>query len=221
MPLHELNMPLPGVPGDNWPYNTMAYKDVPSGFRIRDMPVPADCPMTAVVWERLCDAADLVYQDHEIVGRTVADFHENLKKHWVIHADTFERLLEVYHDDIAKPIIGRTEKTTYGEPDNPVTMIDTRVDTERRKADNKHYDVPISNDVGDPSMQDTSETYVDSGDVTNTHTHSGVVVTELSDIGVRPNYEILNGFLDNNRTYVRVFCDMLKDCFTLHMSIRW
>ncbi len=220
MPLHELHLPLPGVRGDDWAYDTMIYADVPAGFRIRDLTVPDDCPMTAAIWSKLCESADAVFHDHEIVGRTVADFFANLNKAWALHADTFERLLEVYDDDIARPILGRTETVEYGTPETPVTMIDTRVDTEHRKGDSKHYDLPLSGEASEASMQDTSETYVDAGNITNTHTHTGTVKTTLSDIGVRPNYDTLNGFLDKNRTYVRVFCDMLRDCFTLHMSIR-
>jgi hypothetical protein len=40
-----------------------------------------------------------------------------------------------------------------------------------------------------------------------------VETTRLSDLGVRPNYESLNGFLDQNRTAYTVFNNLFKNCF--------
>ena len=46
-----------------------------------------------------------------------------------------------------------------------------------------------------------------------------IETTTLSDLGVRPNYETLNGFLDNNRTLYTVFNNFFKDCFI--MAVGW
>lgn len=221
MPLYRLNMSLEGVIGDDHAYNSIVYSDVPDGFRIKDITVPDDCPLTAALWEAICAKADLVYMDHEIVGRTIVDFHNNLERAFALNADTFERLLEVYHDDIAKPILGRTETVVYGANADPIVITDVRTDTMKHKGVNKHFDIPLDGSEANPSSQDTAESEVTSGTVEDRHTHSGTVRTTLSDLGVRPNYETLNGFLDNNRTALKVFCDIFRDCFTLHFTLRW
>lgn len=54
-----------------------------------------------------------------------------------------------------------------------------------------------------------------SGTSLNTYTKKGTEVEDWSDVGVAPNYELLNGFLDNNRSYLAVFVSFFKDDFTL------
>lgn len=74
---------------------------------------------------------------------------------------------------------------------------------------------------GNPTYKDIGTTKVKSGTIVDSHTQTGVVRTELSDLGVRPNYESLNGFLDNNRTLLQVFFGIFSGCFTLAQSMRW
>ena len=222
MPLNPMtNAPKP-VPGDDLAYVSVRYEDVPTGFRIKDLVVDQDdCPLTYALWADICAKADLVYARHEIVGDTIADFFDGLRRAYQMNADTFERLLEVYNDDIAKPILGRTETVTYGKAGQPVTVKQTHVDTEVRQADTQHIDVPIEGEDDNPTYKDGTTSKVLSGKVEDTSEQTGTVTTELSDLGVRPNYESLNGFLDNNRTALNVFCDMFKNCFTLHRTMTW
>lgn len=222
MPLNPLTVEPKPITGDNLAYNSLKYADVPQGFRIRDITVSEDdCPLTYAIWAAICSKADLVYHDHEIVGDTIADFFAGLVRAYALNADTFERLLEVYNDDIAKPILGRTETVTYGKPGAPVTVKQTHTDTEVRQADTHHIDVPIDGDTSNPTYKDGSVSKVLSGSIEDKSEQTGVVTTELSDLGVRPNHESLNGFLDNNRTAVQVFTDMFKDCFTLYRTMTW
>lgn len=233
MPLNPMTGAPRAVIGDDLPYDTVIYREVPAGFRIGDLVTdaedpqqwqvmdPARYPLTAAVWDRLTAEADLVFAEHEIVGRTIADFRDGLARAWAMNGDTFERLLTVYDDDIANPILGRTEIVTYGTPGHPVTITDTHTDTERRKTKADHVDVPVDGSEGVPTYTDGAESWVQSGTVTDKHEHTGQVKTELSDLGVRPNYESLNGFLDNNRTALKVFTDIFAGCFTLHRSMTW
>ena len=67
----------------------------------------------------------------------------------------------------------------------------------------------------------TSET----GNTTNSNTnsensntdfkHTGSETEEWSDVGVAPNYVLLNGFIDNNRSYYLVFVNFFVNCFDL------
>ena len=45
--------------------------------------------------------------------------------------------------------------------------------------------------------------------------HTGSETEEWSDVGVAPNYVLLNGFIDNNRSYYLVFVNFFVNCFDL------
>ena len=228
MPLHELNGEPRATLGDGKNWVSVQYRDVPQGFRIRDVThrltdsfVTVPTAFTAEMWAALCDAADKHFAMYEIVGDTFQDFLDRLNDAWAQNEDTFFRLVEVYNDDIAKPILGRTETVTYGADGNPVTMTDTHTDTEVRESTSDHIDVPVDGSVGNPTYKDMAISKVKSGTIVDSHTHVGVVKTELSDLGTRPNYESLNGFLDNNRTLLQVFFKIFDGCFTLAQFMRW
>lgn len=228
MPLHELNGAPRATLGDGKNWVSVQYRDVPQGFRIRDVThrlsdsfVTVPDAFTAEMWAALCDKADAHFAMYEIVGDTFQDFLDRMNDAWAFNEDTFFRLMAVYNDDIANPVLGRTEIVTYGADGNPVTITDTHTDTEVRSTEGKHIDVPIDGSEGNPTYKDTAKSKVDSGTIVDSHTHTGVVRTELSDLGVRPNYESLNGFLDNNRTLLKVFYDIFAGCFTLAQSMRW
>ena len=114
----------------------------------------------------------------------------------LINADTVERLLEVYDSDIAKPILGREETRTL-----EVTEIGTGT------TDASNIDIPADNpDDDNPTNRST-------GAANSNVARDEIETTRLSDLGVRPNYETLNGFLDNNRTAYAVFNNLFKNCF--------
>ena len=228
MPLHELNGEPRATLGDGKNWTSVQYRDVPQGFRISDVThrltdsfVTVPAAFTAEMWAALCAKADAHFAMYEIVGDTFQDFLDRLNDAWAVNEDTFFRLMAVYNDDIANPILGRTEVTTYGTEGHPVTITDTHTDTEVRKATNDHIDVPVDGTAGNPTYKDVGTTNVESGTIVDKHEHTGTVKTELSDLGVRPNYESLNGFLDNNRTLLKVFFNIFAGCFTLHQSMRW
>lgn len=228
MPLYELNGEPRATLGDGKNWVSVQYRDVPQGFRIRDVShrltddfVTVPAAFTAEMWAALCDAADKHFSMYEIIGDTFQDFLDRMNDAWAQNEDTFFRLMEVYNDDIAKPILGRTETVTYGADGNPVTMTDTHTDAEVRESTSDHIDVPVDGSVGNPTYKDVVSSKVKSGTIVDSHTHVGVVKTELSDLGVRPNYESLNGFLDNNRTLLQVFFKIFDGCFTLAQFMRW
>ena len=228
MPLHELNGEPRATLGDGKNWVSVQYRDVPQGFRIRDVThrltdsfVTVPTAFTAEMWATLCDAADKHFAMYEIVGDTFQDFLDRMNDAWAVNEDTFFRLMAVYNDDIANPVLGRTEIVTYGADGNPVTTTDTHTDTEERETTADHIDVPVDGSVGNPTYKDVAKSKVKSGTIVDSHTQTGVVKTEMSDLGVRPNYESLNGFLDNNRTLLKVFFGIFEGCFTLHQSMRW
>lgn len=254
------------IVGDDLGYRTPRLNQIPEGFGFSALEKHTDCPLTNEKWETLIDFASRYYRHFEIVGLTYKDFQDNLQLAYDIGADTMERLLEVYNDDIAKPILGRTEKVTYdtkntatgGYEDSEDTTVEGTTENDNTTTNNlttayesegqtDNIDVPV--DSSSPNTQTPSQVTKNSGNDTTTNTgtvknegsvtennstnrklkhtddstnaQTGTVTTELSDLGVRPNYESLNGFLDNNRTYLEVFVWLFRDCFSFNEVYTW
>ena len=231
---------------DMSPTVSVMYQDINEDFKINkldtsyfDLPITVKgapttrCPLLKSVWSILESNFNLYYATREIGGESEYDFFNMMQSCLNRNADTFERQLEVYYDDIAKPILGRVEKVTYDTDDTRKNTGNTKLQhglsTTRNEtgADTMHHvEVPV--DADNTYQHDRSRditnygrgvTDVNSGtdtnnvDLTDERTMKGTVTTELSDLGVRPNYESLNGFLDNNRTFIQEFIDKFQECF--------
>ena len=198
--------PYNPIIGDDLPYNSMELRNIPNGFHFINLTPKSDCPLTIAKWDEMTQYAERYYSEYEIVAKTFVNFINRLQISYDENADTFERLLEVYESDIAKPILGRTEKITYDL---------SNVATGDNNSESNHIDIPRDNPT------DENPTYKDGSisEINNTTKQTGTQTTELSDLGVRPNYESLNGFLDNNRTYYKVFVEYFKNNFTLSESL--
>lgn len=183
--------------------------NIPEGYHFSDLTFSTERPLTLTMKDRFTDIAERHYAKWEIIGETYTDFFEGLQLSLDLHGDTFERLLEVYDSDIAKPILGREEVTTY-DLTNSSELINSQTISER-------IDIPIDNVLDDkPSSRDKSNA---SSEAENKQI--GTVTHTLSDLGVRPNYESLNGFLDENRTADMIFVKMFKDNFTMRQVLKW
>ena len=218
--MDKLSKNIP-ILGDDLGYTTMRYSNVPKGFRFADLVYPDDCPLTFALKDKLNAFADLYFRKYEIVGETVKDFHTNLQIDLTLNIDTLEKALEVYNDDISKPTQSRTIKRTYDITDTDTqTGKNVGKTTTSNNTESTDYEIPYDN----PSAQAVNKT-VGLGNVENnnnltsesdgTRTHKGTEVEDWSDVGVAPNYELLNGFLDSNRTYYYIFVNFFKDDFTL------
>lgn len=196
------------IVGDNNAYWTIRYKDVDDENKIGSLAPNADCPLTVALWSRLVEEFNEYYEDWEINGVTEYAFFRTLKNTYKMNADTLERLIEVYDSDIAKPILGRTEKRTYDI---------TNTNDGTSDADNVYIDIPVD-DVTDEKPTNKSQ---DKNIISNTARQTGTETVELSDLGTRPNYESLNGFLDENRTLTAYFINLFKQSFILYRVIKW
>ena len=184
--------------GDDDPYWTLHYRDVPEPFRLADAweVLTDDLPLMQSRKDGLITAFDMHYGRYEINADTYQDFLDLLKEVLLINADTVERLLEVYDSDVAKPILGREETRTLTTTEEGIADAST-----------ESIDVPADNPLDDkPTSKGRS------GQTSNV-VRDEIETTTLSDLGVRPNYETLNGFLDNNRTVYTVFNNLFKNCF--------
>lgn len=187
------------IKGDGFAVNTVKYRNVQQPFRFDNVVCDVNkTPLTYTRWNELVTFFNDYYAMWEINAQTEYDFLCNIRVTYQMNADTFERLLVVYYDDIAMPLLGRTEDHTYDITD---TTGNGNTVTE--------YDNPKD----DPTKDAPTGRNVQNGTGTNKRTGSERI--ELSDLGVRPNYESLNGFLDNNRPYLKVFVDMFKNDFMI------
>lgn len=187
---------------------------------------------TKAVWIKLTENFDMYYETYEIGGDGMDDFKNMMQSCLNRNADTFERQLEVYDDDIAKPILGRTEIVTYdlatsddrnGTVDNSyntkIADINSGSDVNHHievPSDSPDFDVDRTRDKTDYGKTNVTTNTGNDGSVSTENrkgSQTGSVKTELSDLGVRPNYESMNGFLDNNRTYIQFFIEKFKECF--------
>lgn len=212
----------------------MFYQDVEPEFKLSSANIDTSYlgERTLAVWNKLVENFELYYATREIGFNTEFEFFNRLQSCLNRNADTYERQLEVYDDDIAKPILGRTEKITYDTKDRrdsniatSTTYGRTTVDTESGQNTEHHVEVPAdvpSDDTdrsrdktsfGHVNTQNNSGTDQDLGVSDDTRKMTGTVTTELSDIGVRPNYETLNGFLENNKSYIQFFIETFEECF--------
>ena len=95
----------PNITGDDYPFATIQLKYVPEEYTFKGLTFPTDKPLTLAVKDKLVDFATRYYRNHEIVGSSVADFFDNLQVDLDMNIDTFEKMMEVYNEDIAKPTV--------------------------------------------------------------------------------------------------------------------
>lgn len=207
--------------GDNYPYYSMVYDTVPDGYRIGDLVFRPEWTYLNQLKDRLVNSANEYYRNYEIVGKTVNDFFRGLQNALDINADTFEKMYAVYDDDIAKPTQSRTIKHIY-DMHNENTNNDntTTGGTNSGTVTSKDYELPADNQQQYETSRNVTDNSGESSGTSNTErtgssAQTGSVTEEWSDVGVAPNYVLLNGFIDNNRTADTVFINFFKDCFTL------
>jgi len=83
------------ITGDDEPYLTMYYRDVPNGYRIENLPIPDNVkyPYLNANWSRLVGLANKFYRNCEINGETLADFFANLDLSLDLGKDRLEKLI--------------------------------------------------------------------------------------------------------------------------------
>ena len=207
--------------GDDDPYITIALRDLPEGYGFDGLVFDPNKPLTYALKERLIDVATRYYRNYEIVGETFTDFRENLQLDLDLNVDTFEKMLAVYNDDIAKPTQSREIRRTYDLKDssNETENISAEGSTNNNN-ETTNYDIPLDNGTAqgtDKTVSTGTGSNTNSTDRTlnGTNAKTGTEVEYWSDVGVAPNYELLNGFLDNNRTLEQVFISFFKTDFTI------
>ena len=205
----------PSITGDDNPFFSLTLRDLPKGMGFDGLIFSVDAPLTFALKDKLVDFATRYYRNHEIVGTTISDFTDNLQVDLDMNLDTFEKMLQVYDEDIAKPTQSREIVRTYD-----VTDTNESSSTSEGNNESTNYDIPVDNGTAqgtDKNVGNTTGTSTGRSTDTqsNTAKKTGTETEYWSDVGVAPNYELLNGFLDNNRTLYNVFVSFFKDDFTV------
>ena len=211
----------PNITGDDYPFATIQLKYVPEEYTFKGLTFPTDKPLTLAVKDKLVDFATRYYRNHEIVGSSVADFFDNLQVDLDMNIDTFEKMMEVYNEDIAKPTQSREIKRTYDLEESDIgSETNSTEATSSSSSESTNYDIPLDNGTAqgtDKNVSSNSGSSTGSGTTqrNNTLKKTGTETEYWSDVGVAPNYELLNGFLDNNRTLYAVFVSFFKTDFQI------
>lgn len=190
------------------------------------------CPLLRVAWTILVDNFELYYATREIGGETEYDFFNMMQSCLNRNADTYETQLEFYYQEVNKPVIGRTETIKYDVTDKreqdlaSVNKYGQSVEDRESGSDMMHHvEVPADapehdtdrsrdkTDFGKNVLTKNGghDTNVSALDDENKRT--GTQVTELSSLGIKPNVEYMNEFLDTNKTFIQFFIESFEECF--------
>ena len=214
------------------PTVSLIYGQIPDEYHFHNLDTSCLGVLCTAIWDDVIKNFEMYYEVREIGGDSEDDFKRMLQSCLNRNADTFERHLEVYQDDIAKPILGRTETVTYDleNRNDRDTTIDNTYNTKSTNinsgqdvnhhvevpADSPQYDVDRSRDKTDYGKTEINSNTGNDGSTTTDKgvgTQKGTVTTVLSDMGVRPNYQSMNGFLENNTTFIQNVLNVFEECF--------
>lgn len=192
------------IDGDDYPLNTRVYRNVNNGFKLRAIRFSeTSYPLTKAKWTELNERFDKHYGNFEIVGRTEYDFYLNLENTFFENIDIFERYLQYYNSDMAKPIAGSMIKTTYDL---------TNASESSGTSNGSNIDIPMDN----PSNENPSSKTKASTNGLSTATQTGTQTVENSLAGERFGVEILIEYTKKFQSYTKLFISFFKDDFRLY-----
>lgn len=239
MSIHGFNL------RDCGPFVSMYYQDIDDEFKIanvdksyiestciRDGETVQRCPLLLGVWDILVTEFDRYYAVREIGGQTEYDFHNMLCTCLDRNADTFETQLEYYNEDVNKPIMGKTETTTFQTNDkltqtydSSTTLSNTASDEASGEDVGHNVDVPADDPEYDTDRSRSRTVYGKKTDSTSTSDNTfqsqggtedkrdGTQQTVISSLGIKPNVDYMNDYLKGNNTFIRFFLDTFEECF--------
>ena len=190
------------------------------------------CPLVYAAWDILKYNFDIYYATREIGGETEFDFFNMLQSCFNRNADTYETQLEFYYKEVNKPVIGRTEKIIYDVTDKREQDVaalskskELNKSGESGNDMNHHVEVPADNPDEDTDRSRDKTDYGRKVDVEDYNAGSsvsamddeqkrtGTQTTEISSLGIKPNVEYMNEYLENNKTFIQYFIESFEECF--------
>ena len=172
--------------GDDEPFITCFYRDVPNGFRFADI---GDDFLTDYITD-----LELYFNDFEIVGNTLKSFKNLLKVTWNRKSEIVKK-----YANYDKSNIHYTSDTINNQHTYELYGSDSQ-----RDSTDTSIDVPISDDDNTPSA--INENVGHSSDSGN-RTIDGTVTLDDGDI------KKVNELTDNYRSVLDVLISVFKPCF--------
>lgn len=176
--------------GDDEPFITAYYRDVPNGFRISNI--------NDEFLEPYLMELEAFYSDYEIVGETYPKFFSNLNVVW----DRKQEIVKKY---------ANFDKTkmhyTYDTENVRTVTVDESGDSESSdSSSNTHIDTPISNDNDTPSN-------IDNGSSNGNNQYSKSVFQSERLILDDGDIEKVNKLTDNYLSVLDVLIKVFNECF--------
>ena len=176
--------------GDDSPFITSFYRDVPTGYRFEDI---GDNFLDDYI-----DNLQLYYNDYEIVGETYNRFLQNLKVTWAKKSEIVKKYANYDKTKIHYTYDTENKRTVEysesGDNSNSGDSTDTHIDT------------PISNDDSTPSAVDTSESS-NSGEYARESEQTETLVLDDGNINK------INELTERYKSVLEVLIEVFKPCF--------
>lgn len=176
--------------GDDEPFITCFYRDVPDGFRFADI---GDDFLTDYITD-----LELYFSDFEIVGNTLKSFKNLLKVTWNRKSEIVKKYAN--YDKTNIHYTYDTVNTRVVEYDESTNVYNNGDST------NTHIDTPISNDDDTPSSIDTNQSS-NTDNMDKDYTQTETLTLDDGDI------KKVNELTDSYRSVLDVIISVFKPCF--------
>lgn len=219
------------VLGDDNPYFSVAYRDVPDGYRFDDLPIPDSevYPMLNANWDRFVAIANSYYRNCEINGETIKDFFDNLNLSLDLGKDYIEKILENL-DYIAFDKGSETTRTIEenGETSDTGTRTGNNSDNETVNLEDRTIELAFNSNNNDPSTKTTktgtdniSHVISESDSRTGTNNHNVTENITVSRYQGEDGITYFERLVNSYPIIPRMFIDMFKDDFVIKEVIIW
>lgn len=184
--------------GDDRAYWTEFYRNVPDGFKLTDAWEVIDGMYEHLEADKgeLVKGFELKYGRYEINGVTYQDFKDLMEEKLFERASILDKVFGLMGGKMYEPYAEKTERTIGSSTEE--------MDVSGLSSD---VDVPKDNPSDD---KDTSRSKTQQG---STADLSSLFEKEESAFGFDRPFELVNKFLKEGLTKVKVFNEAMKDCF--------
>ena len=222
--------PIKSIIGEDEPYNTFYYRDVPSGFRFDDIVIDSEeYPEISNIWDKVKDYLNKYYANWEINAKTFVDFLDGLNLSFFGNALVIEKRLNAVSlisptggSKITRTKTGTSNETgsntrnrEYNESsDSTVNGSNKNIvlafDSTNEDPSNKSEDSQTTNNVGGGSEEETATNLRNGSD-----TENETIITDLDSLTYYQRIvELYPNVMDD-------FVKLFKENFTLSEVLVW
>lgn len=219
------------VLGDDNPYFSLAYREVPEGYRFDDLPIPDSelYPMLNANWLRFIAIANSYYRNCEINGETIKDFFDNLNLSLELGKDNIEKILEnLNYIVFDKGSVTARIVSESGQSSDTGTRTGNNADNETINLEDKNIELAFNSENADPSTKATktgtdniNHTINESDSRTGSNSRSMTENITVSRYQGEDGISFFERLINVYPNIPRMFIDMFKDDFVINEVIIW